>query len=52
MSLFKKPEMAGKKVAANRRNQSLSHGPATPEGRARIGDEDLVCHDVPENKES
>jgi hypothetical protein len=50
MSLVKKPEMTEKKVAANRRNESLSHGPATAEGKARIGDEDLACHDVPENK--
>jgi hypothetical protein len=37
MSLVKKPEMTEKKVAANRRNQSLSHGPATAEGKERIG---------------
>ena len=37
MSLIKKPEMTDKKVAANRRNQKLSHGPATAEGKARIG---------------
>ena len=41
--------MTEKKVAANRWKDSLSHGPATAEGKARIGDEDLVCHDVPEN---
>ncbi|MGA2982501.1 MAG: hypothetical protein ABSG32_01730 [Terriglobia bacterium] len=37
MSLLKKPTMTEKKVAANRRNQSLSHGPVTAEGKARIG---------------
>jgi hypothetical protein len=52
MSLVKKPEMTEKKVAANCRNQSLSHGPATAQGKERIGDEDLVCHDVPENNRS
>jgi hypothetical protein len=53
-------------VVANRRNQKLSHGPVTMEGKARISamhlrhdfyaseasDEDLVSHDVPENKGS
>ena len=52
MSFVRKPEMTEKKVAANRRNQSLSHGPVAAEGKARIGDKDLVCHDVQENKES
>jgi len=37
MSLVKKATMTEKKIAANRRNQSLSHGPATAEGRERIG---------------
>jgi hypothetical protein len=50
MSLVKKPKMIEKKVAANRRNRGLSCGPVTAEGKARIGDEDLVCHDVPEKK--
>jgi hypothetical protein len=36
MSLIKKPEMTGKKLAANRRNQALSNGPVTDEGRERI----------------
>ena len=36
MSLVKKPRMTEKKLAAIRRNQKLSHGPATPEGRERI----------------
>ena len=36
MSLIKKPEMTDKKVAANRRNQSLCNGPVTTEGKARI----------------
>ena len=36
MSLIKKHEMNEKKVAANRRNQKLSHGPATEERRERI----------------
>jgi len=35
MSLVKSPRMTEKKLAANRRNQKLSHGPATPEGKAR-----------------
>jgi len=52
MSLVKNPKTREKKVAANLGNQGLSHGPATTEGRARIGDEDLVCHDAPENKRS
>jgi hypothetical protein len=37
MSLVKKPEMTEKKVAANARNRKLAHGPATVEGKARIG---------------
>jgi hypothetical protein len=37
MSLVKKPTMTEKEVAANRCNQSLSHGPITAEGKARIG---------------
>jgi hypothetical protein len=36
MSLVKKPEMTEKKLAAIRRNQKLSHGPVTDEGRERI----------------
>jgi hypothetical protein len=36
MSLVKNPEMTEKKVAANKRNQKLFHGPTTPESRARI----------------
>jgi len=36
MSLIKKHEMTEKQLAANRRNQKLSHGPATAEGRERI----------------
>ncbi len=36
MSLIKKHEVTGKQLAANRRNQKLSHGPATDEGRERI----------------
>jgi len=36
MSLVKKPEMTEKKLAAIRRNQKLSHGPVTEEGRERI----------------
>jgi hypothetical protein len=36
MSLVKKPAMTEKKVAANRRNQKLCHGPATDERRERI----------------
>ena len=36
MSLVKKPEMTEKKLAANRRNRRLAHGPATAEGRERI----------------
>jgi hypothetical protein len=44
--------MREKRVAANPRNQSLFHGPARAEGKARIGDKDLICHDVPENKGS
>jgi hypothetical protein len=37
MSLVKKPTMTEKKITANRRDQSLSHGPVTAEGKARIG---------------
>jgi len=37
MSLVKKPIMTEKKLAAIRRNQKLSHGPATVEGKERIG---------------
>ncbi len=36
MSLVKSPRMTEKKLAAIRRNQQLSHGPATDEGRERI----------------
>ncbi|MGD1102607.1 MAG: hypothetical protein ABSA59_11120 [Terriglobia bacterium] len=36
MSLVKSPRMTERKVAAIRRNQKLSHGPATAEGRERI----------------
>ena len=36
MSLVRSPRMTAKKVAANRRNQKLCHGPATAEGRERI----------------
>ena len=36
MSLIKKHEMTEKKLAANRQNQKLSHGPVTDEGRERI----------------
>ena len=36
MSLVKKPEMTPKKLAANRANGRLSHGPATPEGLERM----------------
>jgi hypothetical protein len=36
MSLVKKPRLTAKKLAAIRRNQKLSHGPATAEGRERI----------------
>jgi len=41
MSLIKKPHMTEKKLAAVRRMQKLSHGPVTPEGRARIRDANL-----------
>ncbi len=41
MSLVKKPRMTEKKRAAVRKMQKLSHGPATPEGRARIRDAHL-----------
>jgi hypothetical protein len=37
MSLVKKPTMTEKKIAANRGNLSLSRGPVTAEGKARIG---------------
>jgi hypothetical protein len=36
MSLTKKPTMTKKRIAANKANGKLSHGPATPEGRERI----------------
>jgi hypothetical protein len=36
MALVHKPEMTEKKVAANVRNQKLSHGPVTEDGRERI----------------
>jgi len=36
MSLIKKHEVTEKQLAANRRNQRLSHGPVTAEGRERI----------------
>ena len=35
MSLIKKPVMTNSKLAANRRNATLSQGPATREGRSR-----------------
>ncbi len=37
MSLVKKPTMTEKKIAANRRNQNLSHGPVMVEGKERMG---------------
>jgi hypothetical protein len=37
MSLVKKPIMTEEKIAANRRNGSISGGPATEEGRERSG---------------
>jgi hypothetical protein len=37
MSLVKRLTMTEKKIAANRRNQSLPHGPVTAEGKARVG---------------
>jgi hypothetical protein len=37
MSLVKKPTLTEKKIAANRRNRSLSRGPVTAEGKERIG---------------
>ena len=37
MSLVKKPIITEKKTAANRRNGNLSRGPATDEGKARVG---------------
>ena len=36
MPLIKKHEVTAKQLAANRRNQKLSHGPATDAGRERI----------------
>jgi hypothetical protein len=36
VSLVKKHALTEKKLAANRRNQKLSHGPVTAEGRERI----------------
>jgi hypothetical protein len=36
MSLVKKHALTQKKLAANRRNQKLSHGPATAQGRERL----------------
>ena len=36
MSLTKKPTMTAKRIAANKANGKLSHGPATPQGRERI----------------
>ncbi|MGD1155033.1 MAG: hypothetical protein ABSA41_04325 [Terriglobia bacterium] len=36
MSLVKSPRMTEKKLAANRRNRKLAHGPATAKGRERI----------------
>ena len=41
MSLLKPRRMTGKRLAAIRRNQKLSRGPATPEGRKRIRDANL-----------
>jgi hypothetical protein len=35
MSLLRNREMTEKKLAAIRRNQTLSHGPVTDEGRVR-----------------
>ena len=37
MSLVKKAIMTEKKAAASRRNGNLSSGPASPEGKARVG---------------
>jgi hypothetical protein len=42
-SLVKKLMMTEKKVAANRRNQNLSHGPVTAEGKERISTAQLSC---------
>ena len=36
MALTKKPTMTAKRIAANKANGKLSHGPATPQGRERI----------------
>jgi hypothetical protein len=36
MALVKSPVMTEKKIVANRRNQRLSHGPTTAEGKARL----------------
>jgi hypothetical protein len=36
MSLVKSPKMTPRKLAAIRRNQKLSHGPATAQGRERL----------------
>ena len=41
MSLVKKPRMTERKRAANRRNQKLSRGPKTAQGRANIRDSHL-----------
>jgi len=41
MSLVKKPRMTERKRAADRRNQKLSHGPKTAQGRANIRDTHL-----------
>ncbi len=37
MSFVKKPTMAERKIAANRANGTHSQGPATPEGKERMG---------------
>jgi len=37
MSLVKKPAMTETKIAANQSNSTHSTGPATPEGKARVG---------------
>jgi hypothetical protein len=41
MSLFKKPRMTKKKLAALAEARRHSHGPATSEGRERIRTDDL-----------
>ena len=41
MALVRKPVMTEKKLAANRRNQLLAHGPTTAEGLERIRDAHL-----------